>query len=815
MADSRFFEGGADGVPIVAIGSSAGGITALQKLFEGLPPSLTFALVVLQHLPARQSSSLAHLIARWTRLPVLPAADGTLPEAGCVYIPSPDHVLTLEDNIFRTRPAEGGSRRPGLDTIDSFFESLAQRETPHPVVVILSGTGMDGTAGAARIRQAGGVVIVQDPLTALHHGMPNAVIRRGIHNHVLPVAAIGQQIVACTRHDYVRPEPSASSINDTSETLERIIGLVRQRVGFDLGGYKPAPLLWRIQQRMEARQVWSFDDYALLIEDDPVELESLVREIPIHVTEFFRDADAWPILRDEVLGPLVSRFDNQRTLRIWTPACSTGQEAYSVAMLLDELAHEREKPFQFQVFATDAAPELVAKASRGLFPTRSLAGVTEARQSRYFYRVDGALRIKRFLREKLVFAPQDLISDPPFSGLDLVTCRNLLIYLEPETVAELLRVLHGALREGGVLFLGKSETHPLKVQGFTAVSAKWNIYRKVGPMEEGRQRMSVRRPVPDQAVLSSSALRLAYEQFDIPSVLIDDQFRVLRIYGNAEGLLRLPAGAPSLDLTDLVPRAWAAPLRHAIQQVLAEHETRVLSNLQADFLGDVRLGIRLTPLQTSTDASWDRILAAFIRQDDAVDATDASGSSVLHDDLGVGATVDWENEARISREEVDASHEELLALNEELKASNEELSRSNQDLNQSNVSLQRNIAQLAMQNHVLLSGAVMSMFLDTDLKLRWFTPSMRNVFPLRPTDTGRRIDDLVPVFHDPRFYADIHLVLEASEPREAAMSDDSGRCFLRKVFPYLSETGAVIGVAITFADVTEREHEDGSSFRRR
>ncbi|WP_250520814.1 chemotaxis protein CheB, partial [Caballeronia sp. AAUFL_F2_KS46] len=582
MADVQALHEKEAGVPIVAVGASAGGITALQKLFEGLPASLPLAVVVLQHLPAGQSSSLTKLIARWTRLPVRAATDGTRPVARCVYVPSPDHILTLEDNVFRTRPAEGGARRPGLDTIDSFLESLALRETPRPVVVILSGTGMDGTAGAIRVRQAGGVVIVQDPFTALYDGMPKAVIRRGIHDHVLPVGAIGQQILACATPDYVRPKPSANCADGTPEALGRIIDLVRQRVGCDLSGYKPAPLLWRIQQRMEARQVWSFEDYALLIKDDLVELESLVREIPIHVTEFFRDADAWTVLRNEVLGPLVSRLEEQRALRVWTPACSTGEEAYSVAMLLDEISHESEEPFDFQIFATDAAPELVARASRGLFRERSLAGVSDVRQSRYFYKVDGALRVKRFLREKLVFVPQDMISDPPFSGLDLVTCRNLFIYLEPETVRHLLCVLHGSLREGGFLFLGKSETYPLKVRGFKPLSSQWNIYRKVGPMDAGRQKMSVRRPIPDRELPSSTALRVAYEQFDIPSVLIDDQSNVLRIYGSTEGLLRLPAGEPSLNLTDLVPREWAAPLQHAIRHVLAEHESMELSSLQAD-----------------------------------------------------------------------------------------------------------------------------------------------------------------------------------------------------------------------------------------
>ncbi|SAK99766.1 signal transduction histidine kinase with CheB and CheR activity [Caballeronia fortuita] len=794
-------------VPIAAVGASAGGITALQKLFERLPVSIPFALVVLQHLPADKTSGLANLIARWTRLPVRAATDGTRPVANCVYVPSPDRILTLEDGVFRTRPAEGGERRPGIDTIDSFLESLSQREAPRSLAVILSGTGMDGAAGALRIRQAGGVVIVQDPLTALYDGMPNAVIQRGIHDHILPLAAIGQQLVACADPAYVRPVPSGGSAVGASETLGRIIELVRQRAGFDLSGYKPSPLLWRIQQRMDAREIWSFDDYAYLIEDDPVELEVLVRGIPIHVTEFFRDADAWTVLRDEVLGPIVSRHEKQRTVRVWTPACSTGEEAYSVAMLLDEMSQERAEPFDFQVFATDAAPELVARASRGLFRVKSLAGVSEARQSQYFYKVDGAFRVKRCLREKLVCVPQDLISDPPFSGLDLVTCRNLFIYLESETVRTLLSVLHGALRVGGVLFLGKSEAYPLAGQGFEVVSSKWNIYRKVGPMPGGGRMSSVPRPASNGQALAA-ALRVAHEQFDVPSVLIDDTCSVLRTYGNTKGILRLPAGEPSLDLTELVPRQWAARLEHGVRQVLERHEAIVLTGLHDGDANSAAASVRLTPLQTSSGDARDRILVSFIREDDTLDALQADGSSVLQDDLGMDDAIDWKDEARISREEVEASHEELLALNEELKASNEQLNQSNEDLDQANVELQENIAQLAMQSRVLLSGAVMTLLLDAELKLRWFTPSMRDLFPLRDNDTGRSIADLVPIFRDPDFYTDIRRVLDAADPREAVIRNGGGRCLLRKIFPYVAQTGVIDGVAITFADITDRVHAE-------
>ncbi|CAH2804964.1 MAG: Multidomain signal transduction protein including CheB-like methylesterase, CheR-like methyltransferase and BaeS-like histidine kinase [uncultured Paraburkholderia sp.] len=392
-------------VPVVAIGASAGGIAALQKLFSGMPAEVPFALVVLQHLPAGQPSGLAELIARWTPMRVRAAADGDMPETNCVYVPSPDNILTLERGTFRTRPAEGGSRRPGIDTIDAFLESLALQPKPRAVAVILSGTGMDGTAGAICLKQAGGIVIVQDPLTAMHDGMPGAIVQRGLHDHVLPVGAIGRQLMACADPAYVRPVQSADWTGSASGTLSRIIQRIQQQAGFDLSGYKPSPLLWRIQQRMDTRKVWSFEDYASLIEDDPVELEALVRGIPIHVTEFFRDPDAWHLLRDEVLMPLVMET-RRRPIRVWTPACSTGEEAYSAAMLLDEVVQESGRKPDFQIFATDAAPELVARASRGLFAERSLAGVSAPRRAQYFYQVDGAYRVKRSLREKMIFVPR-------------------------------------------------------------------------------------------------------------------------------------------------------------------------------------------------------------------------------------------------------------------------------------------------------------------------------------------------------------------------------------------------------------------------
>ncbi|HJQ98944.1 MAG TPA: CheR family methyltransferase, partial [Candidatus Polarisedimenticolaceae bacterium] len=456
---------------VVGIGASAGGITALQSLFRSIPPKPGLAFVVIQHLQPGYSTHLPQLISKWTSMGTHLAADGVRPEADNVYVARAEDVLTLENGAFRTQPRDGGLR-PGIQTVDLFFESLAVDRGPRAIAVVLSGTGMDGAAGALRIRQEGGVVLVQDPITALHDGMPLAAVAGGSADHVLPVGAMEQQLVACASPSYVRPASTATTATDLMRTLDEILGLVRQQAGLDLAAYKTTPLLWRIQQRMNTRRVGTFQDYEALLRDDPVELEALIRGIPIHVTEFFRDPAAWEVLDREVIEPLVS---GGGSLRAWTPACATGEEAYSLAMLLDE------RGGAFQVFATDASPEILARASRGMFASAAVQALSAERRARFFYTVDGGWRVKKSLRERMVFAAHDLLADPPFSGLDIVTCRNLLIYLEPEAGSRVVNLLHGSLNMGGYLFLGRGESLSPRQKGFETVSQTWHVYRKVGP----------------------------------------------------------------------------------------------------------------------------------------------------------------------------------------------------------------------------------------------------------------------------------------------------------------------------------------------
>ncbi|MGF6545250.1 CheR family methyltransferase [Paraburkholderia youngii] len=798
----------AESCHVVGIGASAGGIEAMYCLLQALPAEPALALVVVQHQLPGGSDELVNLVSKWTLLPVRAANNGERPEPNHVYVAGSDDVLTLEGGLFRTRPVDGGSRRPGIDTIDAFLESLAQDRGSHALAAILCGTGTDGAAGAICVKRAGGVVLVQDPVTTMNDSMPRAVISRGAADYILPVGEIAKQLLRCASPAYVRPANEVAWTGEITRTLDEIVGLIRKQAGFDLGGYKATPLLWRIQQRMDLRRTESFGDYESLLRDDPAELEALIRGIPIHVTEFFRDAPAWDVLRHEVIEPMLSERRASDVVRAWTPACATGEEAYSVAMLLHEHAEKTGRPIDFQVFATDASPEIVARASRGAFSSDALKNVSSARQQKFFYSTDGNWRVKRHLREKMVFAPQDLLLDPPFRNLDLVTCRNLLIYLDPEAVKRVVFLLHNSLKVGGYLFLGKGEPLLSRQGGFNVVSSRWHIYRKTGPASD----VEVRFPLRVATSLRASAVPFighssVHAQRDFPSVLIDDEFRVLRVYGDTEKYLRVPAGQPTDNLLELTQRELASSLKAAAKIALEDGQPTIVNGLREEGNVTHAFQIRLTPIRSAQNGAAPRLLASFISRAREIRPGATEPVALPSHAADVAASSEWSEAIRISREELEASREELQVLNEELKAANEQLNLVNDDLNQANARLTGKIAELEMQSGVLSAGAVMAMFLDQALRVRWFTPSICEIFPLKTGDVGRGIADISPKVDDVNFLRDVLAVMQSGTPREAEVRNASGGWFLRRIRPFLSQTGTS-GVAVTVTDISDLKHAE-------
>lgn len=780
---------------VVGVGASAGGISELQALFGSVPAESGLTLVLVQHLAPGQHDRLLDLLSQWSALPASRAYDGECLRPGRLYVASADEVLTVEGGVFRSPPAQGGHRGPGIDNIDAFLESLARDYGPSAIAVILSGMGHDGAAGASSVLQQGGMVIVQDPLTAMHDSMPRAVLERSAAHYVLPVGEIGPQLLQCASPGYERPIKTVDPTDATFDTLDGIVGLIRCHEGIDLGGYKSSPLLWRIRKRMNERRVTVLRDYESLLRDDPAELHTLMRCLPIHATGFFRDPDAWEALKHDVILPLMDS-GKRKPLRAWTTACATGEEAYSIAMLLTEAMAIGEDCPGFQVFATDASPEIVARASQGIFSQHTMQHISEARRSAFFYGADGLFRVKRDLRERMVFAPHDLLADPPLPDIDLVTCRNLLIYLKSDAIDRVLALLHAALRIGGYLFLGVSEVLPAHQQGFEVVSKRLGLYRKTGPAPGVDIRFTTRHEAfVERNAATAIAHRTAIERFDLPSVLIDHEFRVLQFYGDTSDYLRQPAGRPTDNLLELLERHVVAEIKAAVAEAIAGSRSVTLQNIPDRARGQYSSSFRVTPMRTANGTAEPRLLVSFVPAGVDLANQDYPDDALSYRRAGrVREAEAQSNAMRVSYAELDASREELQVLNEELHVSNEQLKEK--------------VAELEMQSRVLSAGAVMTLFLDDELSIRWFTPAITALLPLTPADVGRRVTDLNARFDDPAFLDDVRRVLGAHEPREAEISSHDSRWYLRRIRPYLTSAQTVAGVAITFTDITGRRRAE-------
>jgi two-component system, chemotaxis family, CheB/CheR fusion protein len=789
---------------VAGIGASAGGIHALRSFVLGLPEKLGLSLVVVQHQMPQQRSMLVQLLGKHSALPMAQAVDGMPVEVDHVYIAPPDSAVTVEEGVLRTRPFTD-QVRPGINTVDALFASLARDCGPKAIGIVLSGTGSDGAKGVVQIKQAGGMNFAQDPTTSMHNGMPCAAIFTGVVDHVCPIEALAHELLVCTSGSDVLAQTSEKWNKEAGRALEEILAIVYRYAEFDLSGYKVTPLLWRIQHRMRVRKIKQFSDYRDLLQDDNTEVESLISGVPIHVTSFFRDAEAWDVLRDKVIEPLVSERDSNHPVRVWTPACSTGEEAYSVAMLLCEANGDHEDA-NFQLFATDALPEIVGRASRGQFSRQAVEALDFDRQANFFYRVDGAYRIKRSLREKIVFAPQRLLSDPPFADLDLITCRNLLIYLEEEAQQRLLAHLHSSLRTGGYLFLGDGERLSSKQEGFEVVSSKWHIYRKVGSangfkVNFPREVKAAKNEQTLQSLVAGFAHQAIVERLDLPSVLVDANFNILRVYGNTSGILQMPAGEPTQNLLRVAHPTLLPHLESTVCKALAGRRTITFHQRSEADPGD-SVNIRVTPLQNGESGKKGRLLVSFMP------GGSLDESTVETSDFVAGSISPSSDSLRISVEELDASRAELQALNEELRAVNDQLKLSNDEINEINAQLRGKISELETQGNVLSSGRVMTLFLDEELVVRWFTPALAELFPLRPSDTGRRITDLIPKFKDECFLDDVRKVMQDGQLLEAEVLRDDGRWFLRQIRPFQTPSKSTTGVAITFNDITDRKRAE-------
>ena len=823
--------------PIVGIGSSAGGLEALEKLFGAMPPDSGLGFVVVAHLDPTQESHLRELLSRDTKMPVVEVGEKTEVEPGHVYVIAPDQYLTLKDGVLH--PSKPGEPRGQRRAVDVFLRSLAEDQGERAIGIVLSGTGTDGAQGLRAIKGEGGITVAQDPETADFGGMPQSPIATGGADLVLAPEKMAETLLNLVRHPYLRRPAEVEKPPEVDGELTVVLSLVRAGTKQDFHCYKRTTLLRRIHRRMGLWQIVGLDDYIERLRSDPGELAALARDLTINVSGFFRDPEAWKVLDQKVIAPLVEERPADASIRVWVPGCATGEEAYSIAMLLVERAEAVQKSFDLKIFATDVSEHVLPVARAGLYPASIAQDIGRERLERFFDREDDSYRIKGELRDAITLAPQNLMQDPPFSRLDVVTCRNLLIYLEPEIQKKLLGLFHFALREGGHLFLGPAETAAARGSLFQPISKKWRIYLRLGPTRHDVTQFPLIRPSEDPGEAASGPAarpaerrarrpgtlleRALLEQYAPAAVLIDHRFNVPEFHGPTGDYLQQPGGEPTTNLLALARDGLQAPLRAAVQKAIHDNqEVTVAARVRRGrSLHPVRLVVR--PL-TPAPAADGMLAVSFLerepvaQEDPTTSAQERLPQSQLEAELN--ATREelrlFVEQTEISNAELQASNEEIRSMNEELQASNEELETSkeelqslNEELNTVNSQLQAKVQELETRtndlNNLLNSTEIATLFLDANLRIRWFTPAMKHLLDFKPADIGRPVSHFAQGLLGGNLAEDAEEVLQRLMPRNSEVAGGRGRTYIRNILPYRTDDNRIDGVVVTFTEITERK----------
>lgn len=822
--------------PVVGLGASAGGIGALRDFFRQMPADSGMAFVVIMHLDPGHSSQLAHVLSAHTAMPVVDAEQGMPVERDRVHVIPANAKLSVADGHFRLEAIDPqrATRRP----VDHFFASLALMYGDWAIAAVLSGTGSNGSAGIARIKERGGLVAVQDPSTAEYSGMPSHAVGTGLADLVLPVNELPGALLDYVRHDrsFVDGAP-ATPKPEEGEVFDRLLDLLHRRTGHEFRCYKDATIIRRIRRRMGLHRTGRVSDYLDLVQKDSEELAALMRDLLITVTSFFRDPDAWETLRTQAVAPLIADFSSSDTVRAWVPGCASGEEAYSLAMLLFEEVEKAGRALSFTLFATDASERSLSIGRHGVYPASVVEELSQERIDTFFLKEDDTYRVRPKLRDSVIFAPQNLLQDPPFSHMHLISCRNVLIYLKPDFQQKVVALFHFALRPEGVLFLGNVET-PVGNNGlFDPVSKRWRIYRRRGQTRHDIIDFPViprsRNPRPDPKEEgppargaprdpSEMARRVLLNRYAPPSVLVDSTLRVRYFHGETGPFLQHPQGEPTDDLLQLLRDGLQMPVRTVVQAAQESGSSRS-GEARVQHQGrNAQIIVTAMPL----GASGDSLLISFGsppgRATDEAETPGAdegpeAGDRQLQDDLlatreQLRMTV---RQLEASNEDLKASNEEIMSMNEELQSSNEELESSkeelqslNEELNTVNSQLESKVRELESKtndlNNLINSSAIVTLFLDADLCIRWVTPATRDLFSFTPSDIGRSVTAFAHHFEDPDFMDDARLVLRDLQPRQAEVLGPEDRWYLRRTQPYRTEDDRIAGIVITFVEITEQ-----------
>jgi two-component system CheB/CheR fusion protein len=839
--------------PVVGIGASAGGLPALQTLFENMPAVSDMAFVVILHLSPRHPSSAAEILQRTTRMPVVQVTSKVQIERGHVYVIAPNVHLSMVDGLLLVDELE--RPRGQHVAIDLFFRTLAHVHRERAVAIVLSGTGSDGAVGLSRVKEQGGVTLAQAPGDAEHEGMPVAAIRTGAVDFILPVVDMPQLLIdlwANARSIRLPPpgdadvqiarKVTAEEIASAEDALQEIIGGLLDHTGHNFRHYKRATVLRRIERRMQVRYVHTLPEYRDVLASDASEYKALLDDMLIGVTNFFRDRDAFEALERDVIPELFKDRTPGEEVRAWVAACATGEEAYSLAMLLADQAALTEPAPIFQVFASDIDEEAIDTARHGCYPTSIITDVAPARLRQYFNKEDDCYRTRKTLRDRILFASHNLLRDPPFSRLDLISCRNLLIYLNRDVQLRVLQTFHFALKPGGYLFLGTSESAESVSDYFIPVDKKHRIYRARtggrslhyhGPSsgqydtrlpEIARPKLAGKRQ-SSFADLHQRALALLAP----PSCVIDGDGNLVHVSEQAGRFLRMGGGEPSRNLLALILPELRTELRSAIYQA-AHHGARTICQpvhiTEPSDAGSIVMTV--SPFRDE-ESDGDFLVVLFERVEQAPDVQPVLRADGSHDVVLAQLEAELQRKreqlqetiesSEISTEELRASNEELQAINEELRSATEELETSKEELQSVNEELVTVNYELKVKveetgkanddlNNLIASTDIATIFVDSGLRIKRFTPRAADLFSIIASDVGRSLLDLTHKLDYDQLAEDVSATFDTLRLVEREVRSNDGRFYIVRLLPYRTNEDRIEGAVMTFFDITLRRQAE-------
>lgn len=824
--------------PIVGIGASAGGLEALEQFLRHVPKESGMAFVIVQHLDPNHKGLLPQLLQRATEMQLFQVKDRMRVQVNCVYVIPPNKDMSILHGVLHlfAPTAARGLRLP----IDFFFRSLAEDRQDKAIGVILSGMGSDGTVGLRSIKEKGGLALAQEPASAKFDSMPRSAIDAGLADIVAQVEELPRKIMEYLRHAVVISKTEQPLEEKDQSSLEKILILLRSRTGQDFSMYKKNTVYRRVERRMGIHQLDRIAAYVRYLQENSQEVELLFKELLIGVTSFFRDPSAWEQVQTEAIPALLADCRNGRVLRAWSAGCSTGEEAYSLAIVFKE-ALEQIKPtenFTLQIFATDLSRDAIDKARLGFYPAGIVADVSPERLQRFFIKEGNGYRVGKEIREMVTFATQNVIMDPPFTKLDFLICRNLLIYLTPELQKKLLPLFHYSLNQGGVLFLGSSEAAGSYNDLFSPLNAKARLFRRreslarTEPLTFPSSSVPAMPGVPKElpmlkttANLQALADQLLLQHFSPPAVLTNDKGDILYISGRTGKYLEPAAGKANWNIFAMAREGLRVDLGNAFQKTIRNRETVTVKGIKIGTNGGTQVIDLTVRMIEEPEALRGMVMIVFNNVETPLEKK-AFGRSKTSSPGGARA-LELEQELRqlreelqTTREEMQSSQEELKSTNEELQSTNEELQSTNEELTTSreemqsmneelqtvNAEQQSKMDELSRLNddmrNLLNSTEIITIFLDNSLRIRRFTTGADKLFKLITGDVGRPLSDIVNDLQYPAMTEEAREVLRTLIFSEKQVTTTDGRWFLVRIMPYRTMEDVISGVVITFSNIT-------------